>query len=268
MSNKLMSIIMLNFNRLHYSKPTLERIIKNTTMRHEIIFVDNGSVDGTREYLKSMEHKTNAERIVYVFNQKNMGVAGGRNSGLVKASKDYSYLTTIDDDILVPPRWDVLMAEALDKVPGIGITGVNVEPFKFPVRIINGARVRPKNGNLGGGCLCIPRRVFVSIGYYNYFSVYGHEDCAYYYRLKQIGLSSAYIEPKGIHIDVDADLDYRKAKNNAHKKKSIQLCALAGYLSEMRTTGNVYVPFDPDYNPPDTDIFTTDLIMKNRKDKG
>lgn len=263
MSNKLMSIIILNFNRLHYTKPTLEKIIKNTTIRHEIIFVDNGSIDGTREYLKSMEHKTNAERVVYMFNERNMGVSGGRNIGLSVAKG--KYLTTIDDDVLVPEKWDLLMADALDKIPGIGITGVNVEPFKYPVRVINGARVRPKDGNLGGACLCLPRRVFSIVGFYNYFTTYGMEDCAMFYRLKRIGLSSMYIEPKGVHIDDDSDLEYRKAKNNAHKKRSIQLQALSKYLAEMRATGNVYVPFDPNYEPPDMNIFTTDLIMKGRK---
>ena len=91
MSDKLMSIVMLNWNRMHYSKQTLESIITKTTIPHELIFVDNGSEDGTREYLKSMGDKTNAEKITYIFNDKNFGVAGGRNSGLAVASGDYLY---------------------------------------------------------------------------------------------------------------------------------------------------------------------------------
>lgn len=262
MSEKLMSIVILNWNRKHYSKQTLECIIERTTMPHELIFVDNGSEDGTREYLKSMEHKTNAEKVTYVFNDKNLGVAGGRNSGLVKASGDY--LVTIDDDIIVPKQWDVLMAEACDKIPKLGITGVNVEPIKFPVQVMNGVRVRPKDGNLGGACLCLPRRVFKRIGYYNYFSTYGHEDAAMFYRLKHVGLMGAYIEPKGVHLDVDADKEYRKAKNNAHKANSVQLRALSLYRLIMRKTDNAYVPFDPNFEPEDQKIFTSDLILGGR----
>lgn len=259
----LMSIIVLNWNRLHYTKQTIESIIKETTMRHELIFVDNGSADGTREYLSDMQTKTNAETVKLVFNSKNLGVAGGRNSGLVQATGDY--LVTIDDDILVPKEWDLLMAEACDKIPKLGITGVNVEPIRFPVKEINGARVRPKNGNLGGACLCLPRRVFKTIGYYNYFSTYGHEDAAMYYRLTHLGLMSAYIEPFGVHLDVDKDLAYRKAKNEAHQRGSLQLKALSEYLQNIRSTGNVYVPFDPNFEPTDHKIFTTDLILKERK---
>jgi len=174
MTNKLMSIVVLSWNRLHYTRQTIEQIIKVTTIPHEFVFVDNGSVDGTREYLKSLENKTNAEKVTYVFNDKNLGVAGGRNSGLVHASGDY--LLTIDDDVLVPDNWDRDIVAACDKVPKLGITGVNVEPFKFPVKEINGVRIRPKNGNLGGACLCLPRRVFKRVGYYNTFGQYAHED--------------------------------------------------------------------------------------------
>lgn len=260
--SKLMSIVMLNWNRMHYSVQTLECMIKNTTIPHEFIFVDNGSKDGTREYLESMKDKTNAQNVIYVFNDKNLGVAGGRNSGLIKASGDY--LVTVDDDILVPEKWDIIMAEACDKIPGLGITGVNVEPASFPIVQMNGVSVCPKNGNLGGGCLCLPRRIFKRVGFYNYFSTYGHEDCAMYYRLTQLKLISAYIVPRGAHLDTDKDKAYRAAKNEAHKKGSIQLQELSKYLAYMRQTGDVYVSFDPKFEPVDTSIFTNELILKER----
>lgn len=257
-----MSIIVLSWNRVHYTKQTVERIVEATTMPHELIFVDNNSYEesGVRQYLKSLDGKTNAERVVYVFNDKNLGVSGGRNSGLVHATGDY--LVTIDDDVLIPDQWDVLMAQACDKIPGLGITGVNVEPINFPVKEINGVKIRPKNGNLGGACLCLPRRVFKRVGYYNYFSTYGHEDCAMFYRLKQLGLTSAYIVPKGVHLDVDADKAYREAKNDAHKKGSVQLQELSKYLQYMRSTGDVYVAFDPNFEPVDQKVFTNELIKK------
>lgn len=260
-----MSIVILSWNRRNYLEQTVKNILDRTTIKHELILVDNNSAEksGVREYLDSVVGNKHTENIIKVYNDKNLGVAGGRNSGLVHAKGDY--LVTIDDDILVPKEWDVKMAEACDKIPKLGITGVNVEPFKFPVKPINGVRVRPKNGNLGGACLCLPRRVFKTVGYYNYFSTYGHEDAAMFYRLKQVGFISAYIEPKGVHLDVDADKAYRLAKNDAHKKGSVQLQALSSYVAEMRKTGQVYVSFDPNYDPEDLKVFTNDLIMNGRK---
>lgn len=267
MSDKLLSIVILNWNRLHYTKQTLECIVKKTTVPHELIFVDNGSVDGTREYLKDMENKTNAQKVTYVYNDKNLGVAGGRNSGLVHATGDY--LLTIDDDVLVPDDWDIHITRACDKIPQLGITGVNVEPIKFNVREINGVRVRPKGGNLGGACLCIPRRVFKRVGYYNVFGQYGHEDAMMFYRLNHLGLLSAYIEPRGIHLDVDADKKYRVAKNKAHKKGSPPLRGLALARAVLAKTGNVhvpYTPYDPDVQADEIIKFDNDMIMDGRSE--
>lgn len=251
MSNKLMSIVMLSWNRLHYSKQTLESIIKKTSMPHELILVDNNSSEesGVRQLLGGVRGNEHTQKIVRVYNDKNLGVAGGRNSGLVKASGDY--LVTIDDDVIVPNKWDVLLANACDKVHRLGITGINVEPVKYPIKTINGVRVRPKSGNLGGACLCLPRRIFKRVGYYQVYGQYGLEDSDMYVRLWSLGLMSAYIEPHGIHLDEDKDKVYRKVKDRAHIKGSQQLKAFAqAKLKYQQDHKNTYVPYRP-YDPDD-----------------
>lgn len=269
MSKKLMSVIMLNWNRLEYSRVTLERIIESSSIPIEIIIVDNNSMpeSGIREYFAGMKGKLESrfEKVTYVYNSKNLGVAGGRNSGLVHATGEY--LVTIDDDVLLPNKWDVLMAQACDNIPKLGITGVNVEKNKYPIKVINGVTVRPKNGNLGGACLCLPRRVFKRVGYYCAFGQYSHEDCEMFYRLSGMGLMSVYIVPHGKHLDVDADKAYRKEKNKAHQKGSPQLQALSKRLKYIRSGGDPYVAYTP-YDPDADDIrlvtFTNDLVKGDR----
>ena len=264
--NDLFSMILLTWNRLDYTKQTLEGIISTATVRMEIILVDNNSMpeSGVQEYLLSMKDRLEAkfERVIYIFNDRNMGVSGGRNVGLSAASG--GYLATIDDDVLLSGKWDVLMKEACDNVPLLGVTGVNVEPSNYPIKTLGGVQVRPKNGNLGGACLCLPRRVFKRIGFYNYLSNYGLEDSLLYFRLAEIGLISAYIVPRGLHLDKDADKAYRVAKNSAHKKGSIQMQEMSKYLQYMRSTKDVYVSFDPEFKPVDSDIFTNGLIKDGR----
>ena len=203
--------------------------------------------------------------MVYVFNDRNFGVGGGRNTGLMHATGQY--LCSIDDDVLVPNKWDVLMAQACDKITNLGITGVNVEPHKYPVKIIAGVRVRTKTGNLGGACLCLPRRVFQRLGYYMAENIYGHEDCEMKCRLDLARLISAYIEPGGIHLDNDSLKVYRKIKNDAHARGSDQLQALARFRRELgkrfKETGSLYVPFDPEkFEPVDSKEFVNDIIKE------
>lgn len=275
-SNKLMSIIVLSWNRLEYSKITIENIIKNTTVPHILVLVDNNSEKstGVRDYLHSItKQNTNAEDVIYVDNDKNLGVSNGRNSGInaVEQSKyTQEYITTIDDDIVVPRMWDECMVKACDNIPKLGITGLNVEPFKYPVKVINGVRVRVKSaGNLGGATLCLPRRVFKRVGYYGFGrgTLYGHEDSFMRYKMDMLGLISAYIEPQGVHLDKDKDKEYRKMKNNAHKKGSDQLKELSKAIREMKETGNIYTPYvdQNNYRPVDEKVFTNDLILKDRK---
>lgn len=263
----MLSIIVLNWNRAHYTKRTVECLLERTTVPHEFVFVDNSSTEesGVREYLKNIKGNQYTKDIKLVFNSKNLGVSGGRNSGLIKAVGDY--LFNIDDDVLVPQNYDKCLMDICDKVPRIGLTGINVEPSKYPVVEMNGVKVQYKQvGNLGGAALCLPRRIFKIVGYYGFGqgSLYGHEDSYMRYKLDILGLIGAYIVPRGIHLDKDIDKKYRAAKNNAHVKGSLQLHELSKSIAEMRRTKNVYTPYiEPEnYHPVDESIFTNDLIKK------
>ena len=265
MAEKLMSIMVLNWNRKEYSSKTIENILQKTTVNHELILIDNNSTEesGVRQYLSSVKGNTHTKEIKLVFNDRNFGVGGGRNMGLLRATGEY--LCTIDDDVLVPDKWDLLIAEACDKIPKLGITGVNVEPIKFPVKIINGVKMRPKSSNLGGACLCLPRRVFKHVGFYMAENIYGMEDVEMRCRLDLAGLISAYIVPKGVHMDNDSLKEYRKVKNDAHARGSKQTSALSRFRRKLgeqfKKTGSLYVPFNPDnFKPVDEQVFTNELI--------
>lgn len=267
MSEKIMDIIILNWNRKNYTEKTIENVIARTTIPHSLILVDNNSTEesGVRQYLDTVKGNKHTVEVKHVRNSVNYGVGGGRNTGLMVASGDY--LVTLDDDVLIPKDWDVLMAQACDKIPKLGITGINVEPFKFPVRMINGVRMRPKAGNLGGACLCLPSRVFKRVGFYMSENIYGHEDAEMRCRLDLCKLVSAYVEPRGIHLDDDKMKNYRVAKNKAHVKGSLQLAAMSQFRRklqiQLKETGSLYVPFNPEnFKPVDGNIFINDLVKK------
>jgi glycosyltransferase involved in cell wall biosynthesis len=264
MNDKLLSIVVLNWNRKDFSQKTIENVIQKTTVRNEIILVDNYSAQaGIRDYLLSVKGNDKTERIEHVFNSRNLGTGGGRNSGLARAKGDY--LVNLDDDILVPDNYDTLMMEVCDKVPRLGITGVNVETVDYPEQVINGIRCRPKIGNLGEACTCMSRKIFNIVGFNNCFNTYGHEGAAMYMRLKQIGLISAYIVPCGVHFDTNSDKAYRKAKDKAFEKDSNQMKEFYKCVNTVMRTGNVYVPWDENFSCADQSIFTNDLILNGRK---
>ncbi len=87
-----LSIVFLNYNRLPQTRQTCETLLQIIAERGdiEIIAVDNGSSDGTREYLQQLEHK-----IQLVLLTDNKGIAG-YNRGFERAQG--KYLLVLDDD--------------------------------------------------------------------------------------------------------------------------------------------------------------------------
>lgn len=91
------SIAFITQNRKEELKRAIVSCMPGLPARHEFIFVDNGSTDGTQEMIKSMlEGK---HRYVYRYNASNLGVAGARNQAFLMSSGKYVFF--LDDDAVV-----------------------------------------------------------------------------------------------------------------------------------------------------------------------
>ncbi|MCX5835053.1 MAG: glycosyltransferase family 2 protein, partial [Deltaproteobacteria bacterium] len=115
----LISIVILTFNELDYTKRCVESIRKNTSEPHEIIFVDNGSKDGTAKWLRKFAKVNPNYRLIE--NRENLGFARGCNQG-IEASKG-EYILLLNNDVLVTENWLPGMLEHLKSSPEIGIVG-------------------------------------------------------------------------------------------------------------------------------------------------
>ncbi len=115
----LVSIVILTFNELDYTKRCVESIQKNTPEPHEIIFVDNGSRDGTLKWFKKFVTRNSRYRLIE--NKENLGFARGCNQG-IEISKG-EYILLLNNDVLVTENWLSGMLEHLRSTPDIGIVG-------------------------------------------------------------------------------------------------------------------------------------------------
>jgi len=91
-----LSIITLTYNKLEYTKKFIESLYKYTN-DFELIIVDNGSTDGTVEYLKSKPE------IKLILNTENLGFSKGNNQGIEIAQGEY--IGFLNNDILLYPNW-------------------------------------------------------------------------------------------------------------------------------------------------------------------
>jgi GT2 family glycosyltransferase len=110
--NPLISIITLNFNGKIFLKDYFDSLKKQTYKNFEIIFVDNGSTDGSLEYAKKYYPYSN---MIVVANKTNLAIAQGNNVGVRKAKGDYILL--LNNDIKVDKNYLRELVQGFEDIP-------------------------------------------------------------------------------------------------------------------------------------------------------
>jgi len=207
----LISIIILNYNRMDDLKLCLDSIRRNTPEKHEIIVVDNASTDGSREYLRTLEY------ITLIENPTNIGCPPARAQALSLAKGDYVIL--LDNDTIVTNGWVtkfIAHAEA-DKTIGIlgprsnHVSGIQqvanikyrdtteLEEFAGDFAQKNSGKLTP-TGRLVGFCMFIRREVIDKIGNIDAsFGKFGFEDDDYTLRAMIAGFKALIANDVFIH---------------------------------------------------------------------
>jgi len=201
--NGFVNIGIITFNRLEFTKKTIESVIHHTRYPYVITVVDNNSDDGTQQYLKKIKEIGLIKNLI--LSNKNLGVAKASNLAWNSEPNSEYYLKLDNDIIIQTNNWLHEMVKVADKIPQSGTIAYNFEPTSYPIATINGLKVRPKhNGqNLGGACILIPKRTQKSIGYWSEeYGLYGEEDADYGFRSYLAGLLNIYMENEniGIHL--------------------------------------------------------------------
>ncbi|MEN8215696.1 MAG: glycosyltransferase family 2 protein [Pseudomonadota bacterium] len=120
-----LSIIFLNYNRIRETRYTIALLSRLLEFRDdvEVIAVDNGSTDGTREFLQT---QSDWARVVSL--SSNLGIAG-YNEGFKQAKGDY--LLVLDDDS--HPVDSITLdriIQCLDTRPDVGVVACRIESLK------------------------------------------------------------------------------------------------------------------------------------------
>lgn len=113
-SSPLVSIILPTYNGAPFLPESVESILAQTYNPYEVIIVDDGSTDNTKEVLKPF-----AQKIRYINLEQNKGLPVARNTGIRLAQGEY--IAFIDADDLWLPEKLQTNVEYFGRHPDVGM---------------------------------------------------------------------------------------------------------------------------------------------------
>lgn len=217
-----LSVILIGWNVWKDLQPCLQSLLDACSgISYEIIYVDNGSKDGTLSHVRRQFPQVNL-----VENRKNLGVSKARNQGIRIAKGKYIWI--LDSDTVVNSAAIQEMLLYMDKHANVGICACRQEdkdgnvqnsyrPFpsisqkmksalhhiflKFnisvygnltnPYKIINEQPVEVDY--VIGACQMIRKELFETIGLLDEKIFYGPEDADFCLRAKRAGWKTVYL---------------------------------------------------------------------------
>ena len=107
---KKVTVIIPNYNGLKFMEPCMAALKRQTSQEFEVLVVDNGSADGSAEWLK--EHQ-----IPGIFLKENTGFSGAVNAG-IRASRT-PYVILLNNDTEAEPDYIEELVKAIEQSPRI-----------------------------------------------------------------------------------------------------------------------------------------------------
>ena len=123
MSCKL-SVLLPNYNNAPFLKDCFDSIFKQTFQDFEIIVVDDGSTDGSKEILNELSQQP---KVKVIFKENNSGIVDTMNVGLDHVNSDY--VIRMDGDDLMPPERFEILVNFMDEHPDVGVCGSAIRCF-------------------------------------------------------------------------------------------------------------------------------------------
>ena len=249
------SIIIPSYNRAHIINNVLEALQKQSYNDIEIIVVDDGSSDQTKEIITPFlrEHKN----IKYLY-QQNSGVCAARNTGAKIAQGEYLIFLDSDDDVekdWLNDFYDLLKSNNYD----VGFCNMKEVRLNEAVKLVDAAnpyKNQDKKGKYIAGMFAINKTIFKEAGMYDENIKYG-ENTELGIRLRTRGIKMGFINQYNFIYNISAGegsknnlnklhsniyivekhQDYFK-KNPGTKKLFIQVAAVAAARLGMYKTAN------------------------------
>jgi len=193
----LVSIVILNWNGRKIIKRCLDAVLAQTYPNFEVILSDNGSTDGSVEFVRK-----NYPKVKIIENGRNLGCAEGNNVGMRIAKG--KYICNLANDTKPDKNWLTEMVKVAESNEKIGAIGPKLV-FMHNPKIINAA------GTLASKDGLVRYRGWKEkdVGQYDKIEeVFAVNNVACMYRKKALE-DAGLLDPEFFIYNEDADLGWR-----------------------------------------------------------
>jgi GT2 family glycosyltransferase len=129
----LVYVVIPNWNGKHFLSDSLEALREQSYPNIEIILVDNGSTDGSVEYVRA-----EFPEVHLITHTKNLGFAEGTNAG-IRAAKG-RWIATLNNDTWAEPEWVAESLKAITWGKKIGVVASRIVFMSNP-HLMNSAGI-------------------------------------------------------------------------------------------------------------------------------
>ncbi len=238
---KLVSIIILNYNKYNFTIDCLESLTNQTYRNFEVILVDNHSRNELYlEFKKSLSPFYEKLKLKLIRNKKNLFFVSGSNRA-IKISQG-EYICLLNYDVIVSPDYIKKMVDFLEKKSDAGMITPKIKIFKDKKILWNtGAYLNFRSaiviGNRGyleydpldlkynnietigfapGTAVFIKKKVIDEIGLMDEIFFMYHEDPDWNLRAQMKGYKSYYVPTTTVFHNVPRFIDEKRMIFNHH----------------------------------------------------
>lgn len=175
------------YNQVDYTRQFVESLVASGIDLQRVAAVDNGSTDGTRDYLKSLVLGAR------IFNKANLGCGVAWDQGILALQAEWTII--MNNDVLVAPGWlEGLIETAREKRWRLVSSALIEGPADYDfANFSRDASLRMRNVSREGArhaiCLAVHSSVWMEIGYFRPTpSLFGYEDTLFFHQADEAGI--------------------------------------------------------------------------------
>jgi len=191
----MVSIIIPSFNRRYFLSNNLKALLKQKYRGFEVIVVDDGSTDGTIEFLSEFTQTYEVLNLRWFVHQSNLGANMARNLGVREAKG--KFVAFLDSDCIPKEDWLAELMKGFDGDDVASVTGLveNIKPkniYELAYKGSSQVHGDTEAPRLVAGNMCVRRQLLLKFPLDEDLK-YGCDEEGLYLKLRAAGYRQRFI---------------------------------------------------------------------------